>query len=578
MLINKTTNKYLKKYWLPILIGIIALFVLDMVQVKIPNIVGDIVDGLTEGTYTFDDVVSQVLNILLFVAIIVTLRVTWRLTIIGSARRISYRIRNDMFKHVETLDQEFFSTHKTGDLMAYFTNDLTNIERALSWATIMFLDFLFLTPAIIISMLNNVERKLVLIICIPIFFVPIVIFILGKKLKAYAKETQDSYSRMSDFVQENVSGIEVIKAFCKEEDMKEKYTSYSKDHMKRSIKTTVLDNYLDTIVVTLISTSLGFVFLFGYFAVLNGEAGVGDIVTLMQLVFLLFWPVQAIGMAAAAAQRGNASLARINYILHYKSAVVSKPEAVKHLDNFDIRFNNLTFYYENETKPAVENLSFEIKQGEFVGIVGRVGSGKSTISKLLMRLYNIEEDTLYIGNEDLMDLDVQFVRDNVSFSPQINYLFYDTIKNNLKFGDFSIEDDVIEEYSKHGDLYENIQRFNNKFETLVGEKGVTLSGGQKQRLSIIRALILNKEILILDDSVSAVDTKTEETILKNLFELRKGKTTIIIANRISTVEKADKIILLDEGKIDAIGPHKELLEKSELYNTIVGLQQLVEEK
>ncbi len=572
MIFGKYLNKYYKKYFIGFLVGIVALFLVNYIQVSIPMIIGQIIDNLEGNTnYGMTGVIKHLLNIVVIVGVIALLRIGWRMSLLTVTNKIIYHLKNDMYVALQKMSPAYFQNNKTGKLMSNFTNDIEAIDQSITWGTLMYVDFFVLTPLILINMVKSTNLRLTIYVVFPvvIFFIGVIIF--RKMIKKKFEKTQKSFSELTDFVQENVSGITVIKAFNKEEYFKEEFKRHSIDYKNKSVAHLKLVSIFQNTNKTLFSLIYTILLIFGYLDYTKGLITIGDIVVMTQFVILLRWPIFALGEAIIMTSKGKVSYKRISTILSLTEDTVNSSKGAKITDE-TIEFKNLTFKYENNI--VLDDISFKINPGEFVGIIGRTGSGKTTLLKLMLRYYNLENNSLFIGNQDIMDLNVQTVRDLFGYSPQDNFIFQKTITENIKFSSPDSTDQEVEEITKEVDFYDNIINFNNTFNTLVGERGVSLSGGQKQRLSIARALLKEAKILLLDDSLSAVDTKTEDKILKSLAKIRKNRTTIIISNRISTIKKADKIILLDKGKIVQIGTHEQLKQTSKLYKSLDDLQKL----
>lgn len=582
MIFGKLVNKYYLKYWFMFLLGFITLGLVDYFQLSIPQAVARIIDGIDKGTLEISYLTLQIGLIAVFGLIIIVGRFLWRIFIFGASRKIGFDIRNEMFEHSEKLSHEYYSNHKVGGLMAHYTNDLEAVRRAMGPGIIMIFDALFMGVLTFWRMFA-VNVKLTVIASIPLIILAIFGGIIGAKLRKKFKELQQSFEDMSDFANENFSGISVIKAFVKEKIETEEFTKLNQNLKDKTINFVKMSTLFDIFIRTLISSVFVLLISYGgYIVISSNGAGleISELVLLIQYFGMLIWPMLAIGMVINTASQGNASRIRIEAILDAKIDVFDSEDVIE-IDKLEgnIEFKDLTFTYPGDHKPVLKNISFQIKSGEMVGIIGRTGSGKTSLVDLLLRIYNIDSDQLLLDNIDIMKLPIKKVREEIGYVPQDGFLFSDTINNNISLG-ISDEDDTLEDIissAKLSDVHDNIIEFSEGYETLVGERGVTLSGGQRQRISIARALIKEPPILILDDSVSAVDTSTEETILSNLKNVRKNKTTLLIAHRISTIKDANKIIVIDDGSIIGIGSHDELLKKCEFYQDMVARQKLEDE-
>jgi len=586
MIFGKAINKYYLKNWYMFLAGIIALVIIDTIQLEIPGLLGSIVDGLDKGTIDMSGVIDVLKIVAVYVAIIMGGRFIWRMTIFSASRRFDYGLRNDMFAHAEKLSNEYYSEHKVGGLMAYFTNDLESVRRAVGPGMIMFVDAVYLGGLALYKM-SFLDTTLTIYSAIPMLLIALTGSIIGKRMRNKFKEAQKAFEDLSDFTTESLSGISVVKAFVKERSEINEFLKSNNVARVKNLEYVKMQAKLQIIIRTFVS--LIFVVILGYGGYLvhltstlpeAQQFSAGKLTEFYLLFSSLVWPMMALAMIINIRSRGKGSLQRIEQILNQKIDV-KDDENIVHLDNIggDIEFRNLTFRYPKTNVDVLKNLSFKIKQGETVGILGRTGSGKTSIVDLLLRIYNVDEGCVFIDNVDIMKLPIKQVRNSIGYVPQDGFLFSDSIKNNISLS-FSKTDDLyssVKKAAKLSDVHDNISEFTEGYDTVIGERGVTLSGGQRQRVAIARALIKNSPIMILDDSVSAVDTKTEETILANLKEVRNHKTTLIIAHRITTIKNADKIIIVDDGEIVDLGKHEELLTRSDFYKDMVERQKLEDE-
>jgi ATP-binding cassette subfamily B protein len=577
MLFGKHFRRYYFIFGHLFLLGIAVLILVDWIQLDIPKLVGGIIDTLGSTNPDQDLVLSSIKTIGLLAIVITIGRFLWRYTIFGASRRIEFRLRNVMFTHATKLSQSYYSQEKVGGLMTYFINDLEAIRMTFGPGILMIVDGLMLGGFSLYRM-ANLNGRLTLYASIPMLALLIIMIFIRKQISKKFKVRQEAFEKLSDFTQENFSGITVIKAFVREikeymffqkknEDLYDKHLSF--------IKYVVIINIIVGAAINLVILSI---VLFGSLLVINrDQTGLtaGQLTEYISYFFSLIWPVMALSQFMQIQGQAKASAERITKFLDHPYDVYDTPEA-KNVQGLkgEIIAKNLTFQYPDGDSPVLKNVSFEIKQGEMVGVLGRTGSGKSSLVDLFLRIYNLEKGQLFIDHHDIMELSLESVRDAIGYVPQDNFLFSETIRNNIGFAYDKPDLKKVEESARLADVYDNVIEFKDGFETMLGERGVTVSGGQKQRISIARALSKDPEILILDDSVSAVDTKTEESIIRNLHLIRKGKTTIFIAHRISTVKKMDKIILLDQGEIVAVGTHQQLLKTSELYQDMVRRQQL----
>lgn len=580
MIFGKTINKYYAKYFYLFLVGVIALIFVDLFQLEIPRLTQRLIDGLDTGVFVQEDIVELVRSLAGIAIVIVLGRFFWRIGIIGASRRIDYDLRNEMFAHAEKLSHRFYSDRKVGGLMAHFINDLEAVRRAIGPGLIMFVDAVFLGILVLIRM-YTLSPSMTMIVVIPLSAIALAGSILGNRMRRSFKDAQKAFEDLSDFTQESFSGISVIKAFVKERLEIKEFLKANKNAKEKNIRFVKISAVLQIFVQTVVSLVFVLIIILGA-NVIESTRFTDDPFTIGQLVEfssyfgMLIWPMMAVTMIINVRSQGKASLERIEKILNEPIDIVDENVISDHVIGGKITFNHLDFRYPDGEDNVLTDISFTIEQGETVGILGRTGSGKTSIVDLLLRIYNVNEGELLIDDIDIMRLPFKQVREAVGYVPQDGFLFSDTIRNNIAFGveQAHAQMDTIENVAKLSDVHHNISEFKRGYDTIVGERGVTLSGGQKQRVSIARALAKDPAILILDDSVSAVDTDTEEKILRNLKTTRQGKTTIMIAHRISTVKNADKIVLIDEGRVVDVGTHEELLIRSELYADMVRKQDL----
>lgn len=579
MLFGKHVNRYYIKYWYMFLGGIIALILVDIAQLEIPNNYGFLIDYIQTKTLTKELLGGIVRNVLIILVVMFTGRFLWRICIFGLAIRVEDDLRKRMFLHMESLSQSYFQINKTGAQMALYTNDLQTIRRSFGEGLIMLIDAVFLGGLSFYKMfcLNPI---LAIIAAVPMLILAGCGGIIGKYMDKKWGNRQKAYENLSDFTQENFSGITVIKAFVKEAKELRAFSKINKDNEKKNIEFVKAAVLLDVMITLLINVIMMIIVGIGSYLVINGTNGfsVGDLSRYISYFSTLLWPMMAMAQLINIVSQSKASLKRINKLMDEKPDVVDAPDVITNAElKGGISFNNVTFMYPLAEDAILHNVSFNIEPGETVGIIGHTGSGKTTIVDLLTRVYNVPENTIFIDGYDIMKLPIKQVRDLISYVPQDNFLFGDTVISNIGFSKQNISLEEAKHYATVAGVAEDIEGFKDKYYTILGERGVTLSGGQKQRISIARALVKDAKVLILDDSVSAVDTKTEATILHNLAEYNHKKTVILIAHRISTVINADKIILIDDGRILAVGKHEELLKNVPEYQETVRLQELESE-
>ncbi|MFY9422310.1 MAG: ABC transporter ATP-binding protein [Bacilli bacterium] len=575
MIFGKNINRYYLKYLHYILLGIITLLLVDIYQLKFPEIVRDVIDGVHEGWLTMDELRSFLKQILIIALIMFVGRFLWRFALFGNGVRIEADLRERMFAHMEGLSQRYFQENKTGALMALFTNDLQTIRRAFGAGTLMLVDALFLGTLAFRKMFL-INKTLTFISLIPLVIIAICGVILGRHMRKKFSEMQKAFANLSDFTQESFSGIAVIKAFVKEAKELMAFRKINKENRDKNIsfvKTAVL---LQVLISLFINSVVVLIMGYGGYLVFKKTLSIGMLTEFISYFSSVIWPMMAIGNLINLRSQGTASLKRIDKLLNEPYEIADPEDAVSFEIKGEIEFRDFSFSYPDGQR-ALEGISFKIEAGESLGIIGRTGCGKTTIADVLLRIHNIEEEKVFIDGVDLMKIKFRDLREAIGYVPQDNFLFSDTIANNINFSKETLDMDEVITAAKLADVHDNIIEFPDQYDSVLGERGTTVSGGQKQRIAIARALIKDAQILIMDDSVSAVDTNTEKTILENLRRVRKGKTTILIAHRISTVQSMDKIALLDEGRLIGFGTHDELLETCPEYRKMVELQMLEDE-
>ena len=581
MIFGKHINRYYLKHLPALLLGVFALFLVDYNQLKIPKLYNTMVSALNGEvaefgmTYLLDNICAPMIEIILLMAVG---RFLWRVCLFGSAIKVEADLRLKMFDRCKDLSQQYYQVNKVGNLMSLFTADLETINECFGDGVLMVFDALLLGGIAVYKMALK-SWKLTLLSLIPMFFMFLIGTIVGKTMMKKWDARQQAYADLSDFTQENFSGIAVVKAFVKEFRELWAFKKLNKNNEDANLDFTKTSTMLHISTTLFVESVMCIIIGYGGYLVHEGVFSGGDLIEFYGYFGSVVWPVIAISQLIDMSSRGKASLKRISDLLDAEIDVVDKDdvETVDHIRG-DIEFRNLTFTYPGTDYKVLDNVSFKINAGENVGIIGKTGSGKTTIVDLILRIYNVPDGTVFVDGRDVNTIPIKNLREFSAYVPQDNFLFSDTILNNIGFAQDSREEDEIVRVAKMSDVHENISGFKDGYATVLGERGVTVSGGQKQRISIARALYKEASILILDDSVSAVDTDTEKVIIGNLRENRKGRTTILIAHRISTVEKMDKIIYIEDGKIGAVGTHEELLETCPDYKTMVELQKLEEER
>ncbi len=587
MIFGRHINRYYLRYAWMLVIGLAALIGVDYFQLEIPELYKLIVNGFNQGSVSVDGQIYPFdmsllldricLPMLGIIAVLLLGRFLWRVCFFGAGIRLETDLRNRMFARSKSLSHQYYQVNKVGNLMSLYTNDLDTVQECFGWGIMMFFDALILGAMAIVKMWN-LNRMLTLLSCLPLICLLVVSAIIGRSLMRKWDKRQRAYSDLSDFAQESFSGIAVIKAYVKEAKELLAFKNLNAENEQVNIEYTRAGVLLRIFVTLFVESVVCVILGYGGYSVYMGNFDAGELVEFIGYFTSVIWPVMAVSELIDMTSRGNASLKRIGELLD-SPVDVKDGENVVPIDSIrgDIEFRNLSFTFPDGDREALSNVSFKINAGENVGIVGKTGSGKTTIVDLILRIYNIPDNMLFIDGHDVNTLPIEQVREASAYVPQDNFLFSDTIRSNIAFCTDDDNIDDIERVAALADIDGNIRGFADGYDTMLGERGVTVSGGQKQRISIARALLKDAPILILDDSVSAVDTRTERSILNNLRSEREGRTTILIAHRISTVEHMDKIILVSDGGVIAVGTHAELCDNCPEYATMVKLQRLEDE-
>ena len=587
MIFGKHINRYYIRHFVLILVGLIALIVVDYLQLEIPELYQMVINGINTGYVTVDGVqavfdtrflVDKIcMPMLVIILLIVAGRFLWRVCFFGAGIRAEADLRNRMFNHCKDLSQEFYHQNNVGNLMSLYTNDLDTFQECYSWGIMEFCDAMFLGALAIVKMWN-MDPLLTGFAMIPMACLLVASILVGNYMSKKWERRQEAFSNLSDFAQESFSGIAVIKAFVKEGKELWAFKKLSKENEDANIDFTKSSVLFRIMVMSFVESVICIVLGYGGYLVYTGSFNAGQLMEFIGYFNAIIWPIMAVADLIDMTSRGRASVKRISELLDAKQDVVDR-ENVQPLKDIkgDIEFRNLDFCYPDGEFNALHDVSFRIHAGENIGLVGRTGSGKTTLVDLILRTYNVPDGTVFIDGHDVNTVPIRDVRAGCAYVPQDNFLFSDTIANNIGFAVDSKKGDNIVRAAVMADVDGNIREFSKGYDTILGERGVTVSGGQKQRISIARALLKDAPILILDDSVSAVDTKTERTILHNLRQTRAGKTTILIAHRISTIEPMDKVLFIDDGTVAAFGKHDDLYATCEEYRKMVDLQRLEEE-
>ena len=587
MIFGKYINRYYLKNAPVLLLGLAALLTVDYIQLLIPRLYRLVINGVNLGQVVVDgqtvafgkEVLFQHICLpMIYIIILMVLgRFLWRVCFFGSAVRVTADLRERMFDHSRQLSQQYYQVNKVGNLMSLYTNDLDTIQECFGDGVLMFFDALTLGLLALYKMWN-MDHQLTLLALIPALLMLAIGTVMGKTMTKTWEKRQQAFSDLSDFAQENFSGIAVIKAFVKELKELIAFRKLNKENEKINVEYTRISVLLEIRVALLVESVICVILGFGGYLVYVGQFNAGQLVEYIGYFEAIVWPIMAVAMLIEKSSRGKASLNRITELLDAPIDVADRP-GVPDLANVQggVEFRDLTFRYPDGEFDVLKNISFTIQPGERVGIVGKTGAGKTALVDLLLRTYNVPDGTLFVDGKDVNTVSIHSVRNACAYVPQDNFLFSDTIAHNIGFGVDEATREDIDRAAALADVRDNIVDFKDGYETVLGERGVTVSGGQKQRISIARALLKNAPILILDDSVSDVDTRTEKIILDNLKASRAGKTTLLIAHRISTVEGLDKIIFLEDGRVEAVGPHDSLYASCPEYRRMVDLQRLEDE-
>ena len=587
MLFGKHINRYYIRYAPVLLLGIAALILVDIVQLKVPELYRLLINGMNTGMVVKDGI-SQPFDLdfllddiclptLVIVCTMVFGRFLWRYCFFGTAIRLETDLRDRMFDRCRGLSQEYYQENKVGTLMSLFTNDLETVQDCFGDGVLMLFDAVFLGGLALWKM-YCMNGFLTLLALIPMSLLLISGAILEKYMMKKWETRQEAFSALSDFSQESFSGIAVIKAFVNEARELLAFRKINRESERANVAYTKLSTALNVTVTCLVESVVCVILGYGGYLVYKGTFDAGQLVEFIGYFTATVWPIMAISQMIEMVSRGKASLERIGELLDAEPKVADRPDAAEiPITRGEIEFRHLTFRYPDGEFDVLHDVSFKIGAGERVGIVGDTGCGKTTLVDLLLRTYNVPDGTLFLDGHDINSLTLHAVRNAIGYVPQDNFLFSDTIGNNIGFSSDAPDDEAVADAAVMADVDDNIREFPNGYATVLGERGTTVSGGQKQRISIARALMKDAPILILDDAVSAVDTKTEKTILANLAARRAGRTTLMIAHRISTVADADKIIYMEDGAVSAIGTHAELYAASAGYRRNVDLQKLEDE-
>ncbi|QHQ61630.1 ATP-binding cassette domain-containing protein [Anaerocolumna sedimenticola] len=562
---------FIKKHKHSYIIGLLFMFLSSYVQTLFPKVLGNNVDILKIKGFQGDRVYSNIGYILLIAAGTFAFTYIWRNLVIGNARKLECHLREILFDHFQILTPEFYSKRKTGDLIAYAINDINAVRQTLGPALSMAINGIVVCVISIYSMSRAVNWQLTLLSLLPVPVMVYIMIYIGGLVKKRFKRVQETFAAISDRVNENINGMRVIKAYVQEDKEVEKFEKLNNQMVETNLNMIHVSAFLAPLIEICFTVSFVFNLIWGGNMVLKGSISLGDFIAFNGYLTMILAPVLSIGQVTTIFQRGMASFNRLNEILCVKPQV-KNDGTICDLPKALIKINNLSFTYPGAKKESLRNINLTIPKGHTLGIIGKTGSGKSTLIHLLLKLYNVENNCIYYGDADINKFKLEAIKNGIGLVPQDNFLFHASISDNIRFFKDIYTEEAVEEAARNSCIYENIIDLPDQFNTILGERGVNISGGQKQRISIARALVRNPDILVLDDALSAVDTVTESRILNNLRRLRRNKTTIIVASRISAVMQADEILVLDKGEIKERGTHTQLIKKGGIYNEIYQYQ------
>lgn len=554
------------------LIGIFSLILVSLLNLLPPLMMGRVIDRITDKNLSSETLLWSLIILLLSAFAMYYLRYIWRMYILATSYRLGQLMRSRLFEQFTKMSPSFFQRYRTGDLMAHATNDINALTRLAGGGVMSFIDATVTALVTLLTMLFMISWQMTLVALIPLPFMALTTSFLGRKTHENFKVSQAAFSDLNNKVQEAVSGIKVTKSFGYQKEEIQSFQEINEQAYQKNMRTMVYDALFDPIVLLFVGTSYTLTLLLGAYFIRLGQVSLGNLVTFMTYLDMLVWPLMAIGFLFNITQRGAVSYERIMQLLDEESDVVESSTPLLTIQNGDLSYHVTHFAYDEEN--VLSDVHFTVKKGQTLGLVGQTGSGKTTLLKLLLREYDVTDGSITLNHHDIKDYRLSDLRSLMGYVPQDQVLFAMSILDNVRFGDPSLSLESVEQVTKLAQVYEDIKAMPDGFNTLIGEKGVSLSGGQKQRLAMSRALVLNPDILILDDSLSAVDAKTEHAIIENLKSSRLGKTTLITAHRLSAVVHADLILVLQDGRIIERGNHEELLAQKGWYYKTYQAQQL----
>lgn len=569
---------YFKREWKTYSTGVIGLLFTALLGIVPPWIIGRLVDLIHRGQLTVKTLVFLLVLLTVVSFAQYLARYVWRTAIWGESAKLEATLRERLFWHYMQMDTQFFQEYRTGDLMAHATNDLSAIQRVAGGGILQFADSIITGGTTLIAMMTVVNWRLTLIAILPFPFLAVMARVLGKKMHNAFKKSQAAFSRLNNKAQESISGVKVIKSFGQEKDDMDEFNGQVDDTININRHVNKLDALFDPITTMIMAVSYVLTIVYGGHLVISETITLGSLVSFVSYLSMLVWPMFAIGMLFNTLERGNASYDRINNVLNKKSNILDKQNGVAQEARGDLQYELDSFSFPDEQQENLHNIYFTIKEGGTLGLVGKVGSGKSSVIRLLLRQFDDYQGTIYFGGIDIRDYQLDALIPAIGYVPQETYLFSNTIRENIRFARPEASQKEVEQAAAKSDLAQQIATFPAGYDTQVGEEGISLSGGQRQRIAIARALLIDPELLILDDALSAVDAETETKILQTLHAERQDKTTIIASHRLSSVMNADEILVMDDGKIIERGSHAELMRQNGWYADTFKLQALETEE